>query len=101
MRAGQAKLPKGGFVRPQLAGRQQFRREALFPEQLAHQPECRTLVALALNQPIKTKGMVLDVYSPDGKKYLGDIPITKTGLTWCNGKKPTGPKASWQEFIDG
>lgn len=53
-----------------------------------------------LDLEVKTKGMMLDVYSPDGKTHLGDIQITKTGLTWCNGKAHTGPKASWQEFID-
>ena len=53
-----------------------------------------------LDLDVKTKGMVLDIYSPDGKRHLGDIQITKTGLTWCNGKKRTGPKVTWQEFID-
>ena len=53
-----------------------------------------------LDMDVKTKGMMLDVYSPDGKTRLGDLQITKTGLTWCNGKAQTGPKATWQEFID-
>jgi len=32
----------------------------LFPEQLAHQPECRALVAAALNQYVKNLALVID-----------------------------------------
>jgi hypothetical protein len=53
-----------------------------------------------LDLEVKTKGLKLEVRSPDGKNRLGDIQITKTGLIWCNGKAHTGPKATWQEFID-
>jgi hypothetical protein len=45
MRAGQAELPESRSVGAELVGRQQFRHEALFPEELAHQPERRALVA--------------------------------------------------------
>jgi hypothetical protein len=51
-----------------------------------------------IDMEVKNKGVVLDVY--EGGTYLGDIQVTKTGLTWCNGKSPTGPKVSWKEFID-
>lgn len=51
-----------------------------------------------LDLQVKNKGMTLDVY--ESGKHLGDIKITKTGLTWCNGKEHTGPKATWQEFIE-
>lgn len=34
---------------------------------------------------IKNKGVELDVYSNVGK-HLGDLVVTKTGLTWCKGK---------------
>lgn len=47
---------------------------------------------------VKNKGVVLDVY--DGSAHLGDIQITKVGLTWCNGKSPKGPKVTWRQFID-
>jgi hypothetical protein len=47
---------------------------------------------------VKNKGMTLDVWE-DGR-HLGDIRITKTGLTWCNGKSHMGPKVSWDEFIE-
>jgi hypothetical protein len=53
-----------------------------------------------INMEIKNKGVELDVYSADGSKRLGDVKITKTGLTWCNGKAQTGPKATWEEFIE-
>jgi hypothetical protein len=49
---------------------------------------------------VKNKGVSLDVYAPDGEDRLGDLQVTKTGLTWCNGKKHTGPKKTWKEFID-
>src|SRR5947208_756026 len=45
MRAAQAELPECRSVGAELVGYQQFRREALFPEQLAHQPQRRPLVA--------------------------------------------------------
>jgi hypothetical protein len=47
---------------------------------------------------IKNKGLSIDVW--DGAAHLGDIQITKTGLTWCNGKSQSGPKATWKEFKD-
>src|SRR5436190_12915336 len=60
MTAAQAKMPKRGAVRAQLVGGQQFRREAMFPEQLAHQPECRARVAAALSQHIENLALVID-----------------------------------------
>ena len=52
-----------------------------------------------LDLDVKTKGMMLDVRSPDGKKFLGDSKVTKTSLTWCKGKSQSGPKVGWNEFI--
>src|SRR3982074_526497 len=60
MRAGQAKMPKSGSIRAQLVSRQQFGHEALFPEELAHQPECCPLVAAALNQHVENLALVID-----------------------------------------
>src|SRR5258708_10794482 len=60
MRAGQAQVPESSSVRAQPVGRQQFRHEALFPEQLAHQPECSPLVATALNQHVENLALVVD-----------------------------------------
>src|SRR5438552_4167720 len=45
MRAGQPKLPECRGIGAQLVSNQQFRREALLPEQLAHQPQRRPGVA--------------------------------------------------------
>ena len=53
-----------------------------------------------LDMEVKNRGVMLDVYSPDGSKRRGDLKVTKSGLTWCNGKQQTGPKKSWDEFID-
>ena len=60
MRAGQAQMPESRSVRAELVRREQFRREALFPEQFAHQPECRQLVAPALNQHVENLALVID-----------------------------------------
>ena len=43
------------------------------------------IAEFGLDLAVKTKGMRLDVYKPDGTTRLGDIQITSTGLTWCNG----------------
>lgn len=57
---------------------------------------------LSVDMDIKNNGVELDVYSPDGDKHLGDLIVTKTGLTWCKGKtsKKNGVKVSWEAFIE-
>jgi hypothetical protein len=60
VRTGQSKMPKRESVRAQLVGRQGSRRETQFPEQLAHQPKCRALVAAALHQHIENLALVID-----------------------------------------
>src|SRR5712675_9251 len=60
MRAGQVEVPEGRAVGAEPVGRQQFRRETLFLEELAHQPECRPLVAPALNQHVENLALVVD-----------------------------------------
>src|SRR6266446_5119713 len=60
MRAGQRKLPKCRAVGAQLIGYQQLRRESLFLEQLAHQPQRCALVAAALNQHVEDLALVVD-----------------------------------------
>ncbi len=49
---------------------------------------------------LKNKGMELDVYSTDDT-FLGDLIVTRSGLTWCKGKtnRDNGVKVSWEEFI--
>jgi len=51
MRADQAKMPERRSVGAELVGGQQFRGEAQFPQQLAHQPERRPPVTSALKGP--------------------------------------------------
>jgi hypothetical protein len=60
MRAGEAQLPESRAVGAQLVGDQQLRYEALFLEQLAHQPECRLGIAPALNEHVEDLALVVD-----------------------------------------
>ena len=60
MRASEAQLPESRSVRAQLVGDQQFRCEALFPEQFAHQPECRPRVAPTLNEHVEDLALVIN-----------------------------------------
>lgn len=55
---------------------------------------------LDVQMELKNKGMEIDVYKPDGT-FLGDLVITKTGLTWCKGKTKAqnGVKVKWGDFI--
>jgi hypothetical protein len=50
---------------------------------------------------VKTNGIEFEVYDNDDN-FLGDCFLTKTGLTWCEGKtrRKNGVKVSWREFID-
>ena len=56
---------------------------------------------LAVSMEIKNKGIELDVYGNDDK-HLGDLVVTKTGLTWCKGKTKSenGKKVKWEDFIE-
>lgn len=55
---------------------------------------------LSVDMEVKNKGVEFDVYDTDDK-HLGDLIVTKTGLTWCPGrtKKANGVKVSWADFI--
>lgn len=55
----------------------------------------------AVTMEIKNKGVELDVYDNAGD-HLGDLVVTKTGLTWCKGKTTpeNGKKISWAAFIE-
>ena len=54
-----------------------------------------------VSMEIKNRGVELDVYANDGK-HLGDLVVTKTGLTWCKGKTQpeNGKKINWKDFIE-
>ena len=56
---------------------------------------------LSVDMEIKNNGVELDVYTADGSKHLGDLIVTKTGLTWCKGatRRENGEKVSWNDFI--
>jgi hypothetical protein len=60
MRTGEAQLPESRAVGAQLVGDQQLRREALFLEQLAHQPECRLRISPTLNKHVENLALVVD-----------------------------------------
>jgi hypothetical protein len=48
----------------------------------------------------ENKGIEIDVYDSQDK-HLGDLIVTKSGLTWCKGRtrKENGTPVSWSEFI--
>jgi hypothetical protein len=58
-----------------------------------------TIKNFAVTMEIKNKGVELDVYDNRGE-HLGDLVVTKTGLTWCRGRTTpaNGQKISWEEF---
>ena len=60
MRAGQTELSERCSIGGELVGRQQFRREALFPEELAHQSKRRALVVPPLNQHVENLALMID-----------------------------------------
>jgi hypothetical protein len=53
MRTGQSETAERRGVGAQFVGDQQFRREAVLPEQLAHQPQRRPAVAPALDKQVE------------------------------------------------
>jgi hypothetical protein len=55
---------------------------------------------LSVTMEIKNKGVELDVYD-NNDNHLGDLIVTKTGLTWCKGKTTAtnGKKITWDKFI--
>jgi len=60
MRTGKSKTPERRGVGAQFVGDQQFRRDTLLLEQLAHQPQRRPTVAPALDQHVEDFALVVD-----------------------------------------
>jgi len=60
MRTGQTETAQRRSVGAQFVGDQQFRRETLLLEQLAHQPQRRPGVASALDQHVEDLALVVD-----------------------------------------
>lgn len=56
---------------------------------------------LAVDMPVKNKGIELEVRDTDGT-HLGDLIVSKAGLTWCPGRtrRENGIRLSWRRFID-
>ena len=71
MKAGEAQPPESRAVGAQFVGDQQLRREALFFEQLAHQPECRLRIAPRLNEHVEDLTLVVDG-APQVHSFPGD-----------------------------
>jgi hypothetical protein len=53
-----------------------------------------------VDMKVKTKGVELAVYDPNGGKFVGDLVITKTNLIWCRGKitRKNGKAITWADF---
>ena len=53
---------------------------------------------------VKNKGIEFEVCDTDAKGggQIGDLVLSKAGLTWCKGKTTTanGIKVDWAEFIE-
>src|SRR3954467_9805695 len=93
MRAGQAQVPESSSVGAELIGDEQFRREALFPEELAHQPECPPLVAAALNQHVEGPRLMVGG-APPGHAFAANpgphlVEVPSIARPW-----PTPPQLS-------
>jgi len=56
---------------------------------------------LSVSMEVKNKGIELDVYD-NQDSHLGDLIVSKSGLTWCKGRtrKENGAHTSWNEFIE-
>ena len=61
-----------------------------------------TVKSFDVDMEVKNKGMKIQVHSPDGTKHLGDIVLTRTGLTWCKGRttRANGIKVSFDDFAN-
>ena len=54
-----------------------------------------------VDMEVKNNGLEFEVRSPDGKRQLGDLYLTKTKLIWCKGKtvRENGQEVKWEQFI--
>ncbi len=55
-----------------------------------------------VDMAVKSKGIEFEVRRPRGKGRLGDLYLTMSGLTWCEGQvtKKNGKTVKWEQFID-
>jgi hypothetical protein len=75
--ACEVQLPESRAVGAQLVGDEQLRCEALFLEQLAHQPECRMRISPTLNEHVEDLALVVD-----GAPQIRWTDLTPT--EWCD-----------------
>ena len=56
---------------------------------------------LSVSMDIKNNGVELDIKDTKNK-HLGDLVVTKSGITWCRGKtdRKNGRKMNWNKFIE-
>ncbi len=54
-----------------------------------------------VDMQVKNKGIEFQVCDNDGV-FRGDLILTKSGLTWCEGKtrRANGVKVNWNDFIE-
>ncbi len=54
---------------------------------------------LAVDMEVKNKGIELEVRDSQG--HLGDLVVSKGGLTWCRGKTTpkNGKRIGWDHFV--
>src|SRR5216684_6814739 len=71
MMTTEAEVPQRGTVRTQLVSGHPLRREALFPQQLAHEFDGRAAVAPSLKQHVEDLAFVVD-RAPEIHPFAGD-----------------------------
>ena len=54
-----------------------------------------------VDMPVKNKGVEFEVRSSGGM-HLGDVIVSKAGITWCRGRttRKNGRRLTWGEFAD-
>ena len=60
-----------------------------------------TIKSFDVQMELKNNGIELEVRSPSGADFLGDLVVTKTQLIWCPGKtsREKGISISIPDFI--
>ena len=55
----------------------------------------------AVDMDVKNKGVEFDISDTDGK-HLGDLIVTKVGITWCEGRttRAKGKSMKWLDFMN-
>jgi hypothetical protein len=55
----------------------------------------------SVDMEIKNTGIELEVRKPSSDEQIGDLIVTKSGLTWCRGRtrRDGGITVGWDEFI--